>query len=72
MSTCVCVAGSLHCLPETITAWLIDYTPILWCINVNFILYNIKSSRKGMLCKQNWLLVGLNLDMLTAHKEITN
>ena len=28
MDTCICVAESLHCLPETKTALLIGYTPI--------------------------------------------
>ena len=28
MDTCICVAQSLHCSPETITILLIDYTPI--------------------------------------------
>ena len=27
MDTCICVAESLHCLPETMTALLIGYTP---------------------------------------------
>lgn len=27
--TCVCVAGSLRCLPETIATFLIGYTPVL-------------------------------------------
>jgi len=27
MDTCVCIAESLHCLPETITTLLIRYTP---------------------------------------------
>ena len=44
MGTCVCMAESLHC-SEAITL-LIDDTPILWYVNVNFILYNIKSSKK--------------------------
>ena len=26
--TCMCMAESLHCSPETITTWLIGYTPI--------------------------------------------
>ena len=26
--TCMCMAESLHCSPETITTLLIDYTPI--------------------------------------------
>ena len=28
MDTCICMAESLHCLPETITALLIGYAPI--------------------------------------------
>ena len=28
MDTCVCMAESLHCLPETITILLIGYNPI--------------------------------------------
>jgi len=28
MDTCICMAESLHCSPETITALLIIYTPI--------------------------------------------
>ena len=28
MDTCICVAQTLHCSPETITILLIDYTPI--------------------------------------------
>ena len=28
MDTCICVAESLHCLPETITTLLIGYIPI--------------------------------------------
>ena len=28
MDTCICMAESLHCPPETITAFLISYTPI--------------------------------------------
>ena len=28
MDTCICMAESLHCLPETITTLLISYTPI--------------------------------------------
>ena len=28
MDTCVCMAESLHCLPETITTLLIGYTPV--------------------------------------------
>ena len=28
MGTCVCMAESLHCSPETITTWLIYYTQI--------------------------------------------
>ena len=66
MSTCICMAESLHCSPEAITALLMDYTPILWYINVNFILYSTKSSRKRM-CKFKWLLVGLNLDICWLH-----
>ena len=28
MDTCICMAESLFCPPETITTWLISYTPI--------------------------------------------
>ena len=28
MDTCICVAESLHCSPETVTTLLISYTPI--------------------------------------------
>ena len=28
MDTCICMADSLSCSPETITTWLIAYTPI--------------------------------------------
>ena len=28
MDTCICIAESLPCSLETITTWLIDYTPI--------------------------------------------
>ena len=28
MDTCICMADSLTCSPETITTWLITYTPI--------------------------------------------
>ena len=28
LDTCICMAESLHCLPETITTLLISYTPI--------------------------------------------
>lgn len=28
MDVCICMAGSLHCLPETITTLLVGYTPI--------------------------------------------
>ena len=28
MDTCVCMARSLHCLPETISTLLTDYIPI--------------------------------------------
>ena len=28
MDTCICMAESLHCLPETITTLLISYTPM--------------------------------------------
>ena len=28
MDTCICMAESLCCLSETITTWLIGYTPL--------------------------------------------
>ena len=34
MDTCICMAESLHCLPETITTLLIGYTPIQNALDV--------------------------------------
>ena len=28
MDTCICMTGSLHCSCETVTTWLIGYSPI--------------------------------------------
>ena len=28
LGTCICIAESLHCAPETIATWLISYIPM--------------------------------------------
>ena len=42
MGTCICMAESLHCSPETTTTLLIGYTPIQNVFGVKNINTNLK------------------------------
>ena len=46
MDTCICMAESLHCSPETITILLIGYTPIQNVFGVK----KIKIKKKNFKC----------------------
>ena len=52
MDTCICMAESLHCSPETITTLLIGYTPIqnvekrVWLGPTTFLSMEIRSPHR--------------------------
>ena len=49
MDTCICMAESLCCPPETITTLLIGYTPIYHIIY----LWNLKNNTNELIYKTN-------------------